>query len=280
MICEKCPAKINLSLDITGRRDDGYHFVDMIMLSVGLCDTVTLEEQNEIEVVCNSAAVPCGRGNICYKAAEKFFEKTGICGGVKIDIDKKIPVGAGLAGGSTDAAGVLRGLNRIFGNPLTHEALLKLGASVGADVPFCIAGGCARAEGIGEVLTMIECSIKNPIVIAKPEFEVLTADVYRSFDECGAKLRPDTEAVIYSARNGSAKALAECAYNVLEAVTAEEHGEISEYKSVMTDGGALFSMMSGSGPSVFGIFEDISAAEKTAEILRRRTSEVFVTYAV
>lgn len=281
MIAEKCPAKINLSLDIVGRREDGYHLVDMIMLSVGLCDTVSVAlGGREIIIECGNENVPLGKDNICYKAAERFLEAAGIDErGILIKIDKKIPIGAGLAGGSADAAGVLRGLNRLFGNVFTPERLKALGAAVGADVPFCIDGGCARAEGIGEILTPLVCGLKNPIVIAKPEFEVSTAQVYKDYDGLTEAAHPDTEAVIRAVSEGNAARLRGCAKNVLEDVTARKHGEINEYKSVMDGCGALFSMMSGSGPSVFGLFSEEADAVKAAEILRHGTNEVFVTSA-
>lgn len=281
MICEKCPAKINLSLDIVGRREDGYHLVDMIMLSVGLCDTVSVAlGGGEIQIGCGNANVPLGKDNICYKAAERFLDAAGIAErGILINIDKEVPIGAGLAGGSADAAGVLRGLNRLFGNIFTLEKLAEIGLSVGADVPFCIGGGCARAEGIGEVLTPLRCGLKNPIVIAKPEFEVSTVQAYREYDELTDISHPDTGAVIRVVSEGDAARLRGCAKNVLEGVTAGRHREINEYKSVMDGCGALFSIMSGSGPSVVGIFGGEAEAESAAEILRRSTREVFVTSA-
>lgn len=281
MIDEKCPAKINLSLDIVGRREDGYHLVDMIMLSVGLCDDVYISRGGrKIVIECGNESVPLGKDNICYKAAERFLEAADIAErGILIKIDKKIPIGAGLAGGSADAAGVLRGLNRLFGNVFTPEKLKELGAAVGADVPFCIDGGCARAEGIGEILTPLVCGLKNPIVIAKPEFEVSTAQVYKDYDGLTEVTHPNTEAVIRAVSEGNAARLRECTKNVLEDVTAQKHGEINEYKSVMDGCGALFSMMSGSGPSVFGLFAGEADAVKAEEMLRHSTNEVFVTSA-
>ncbi len=185
-------------------------------------------------------------------------------------------MGAGLAAGSADAACVLRGLNRLLGEPLDMESLAAAGTSVGADVPFCVGGGCARARGIGELLTGAECGLKNPIVVAKPKFLVSTADVYREFDALKEISHPETDAVLRAVKAGNAVELNYCAGNVLEAVTAAKHGEIGEYKTVMNECGALFSMMSGSGPSVFGIFCRDEDADAAAEALSLRTDEVFV----
>lgn len=217
----KANAKINLSLDILGKLPNGYHKVEMIMQSIPLSDTVTIETEDGegIEIFCEKQGVPTDSRNSAYKAARIFMDKAGIKAHIKITIDKKIPAAAGMAGGSTDAAAVFKGLNNIFGEPLCDEELLTACTEVGADVPFCFMGGCALAEGIGEVLTPVLPLKDVHIVAAKPDFEVSTKWVYENFKTDNADKRPDTKEVLRAVACGNLTDLAKYTANVLESVT-------------------------------------------------------------
>lgn len=273
-----CPAKINLSLDVTGKRSDGYHELKMIMQTVDICDyiTVTLTEEREIKIVSDSENVPLGEDNIVYKAAKLFFEELGKPFGAEIEIKKNIPIGAGMAGGSTDAAGTFKALNELFDNPFSMEELEKMGKKIGADVPFCIRGGCCLCEGIGEILTPLPEMKGVYLAVAKPEFSVSTPWVYKNLKLDENSVHPQTDKLIKALETGKYEDFARYSGNTLEAVTAGEHPEIEEFKKVMTDSGAFFSMMTGSGPTVFGLFRDEKKAEKAANAIKEKTNEVFV----
>lgn len=274
----KAEAKINLSLDIIGRLPNGYHSVQMVMQSIPLYDTVTVEEcdGDSIELICDKDGVPTDSRNTAYKAAQLFLQKTGIKRKVKITLDKKIPAAAGMAGGSTDAAAVLKGLNQLFNEPLDKEEILELCVKIGADVSFCYLGGCAVCEGIGEILTPIK-PLKNAyLIIAKPDFEVSTKWVYQNFKIENVSKRPQTSAVIDAVETGDLKALRENTANVLESVTEREYPVIKEYKEILSQKGAVFSMMSGSGPTVFGIFSDKEKAEDARNIMKELTKDTFL----
>lgn len=250
-------AKINLSLDVLRKREDGYHELRMIMQSVELHDTVILESGGtDIQIECNSRWVPKNADNIACRAAAIFMEKCGIIRGLKIKIVKRIPVAAGMAGGSADAAAVLKGLNRMFSVGLDTHELMDLGKQIGADVPYCITGGTMLAEGIGELLTPLKRFSGINLVILKPQIGVSTAWAFKNLDLGKPMDKPDTELLINAVENGDVIGVASNMRNVLESVTIPRFGVVNDAKEKLVELGALGSMMSGSGPSVFGIFED------------------------
>lgn len=264
-------AKINLSLDVIGKRDDGYHEVLMIMLSCGLCDSITLTRTaSGIELTTNLSFLPKGEKNLAYKAAQSFFEYSGINGGVKIELSKRIPVGAGLAGGSGNAAAVLCGLNMLYKANLTEEELCNIGSTLGADVPYCIHAKTMLASGIGERLTRLDDFPKTPIVIVKPPFSVSTPTVYKQIDESPIQTRPDTQLLMGAIKNGDVKTVAQNMVNVMEEVTVKMHPVIGDIKSELLNRGALGALMSGSGPSVFALFDSYDAAKKAAQPFKNK----------
>ncbi|WHH61711.1 4-(cytidine 5'-diphospho)-2-C-methyl-D-erythritol kinase [Petroclostridium sp. X23] len=274
----KARAKINITLDVLSKREDGYHNVKMIMQTVDLYDTLHLEKTDSgITVSTNLPYLPTDKRNIAYKAAQLFFSTLNIdTAGIKINIHKRIPVAAGLAGGSTDAAAVLIGLNKIFKTELTTDELKVLGGRLGADVPYCILGGTALAEGIGDVITLLPPMPNTIIVLAKPPVSVSTAYVYGKLNVEGITIRPDTEAVINAIYNKDLMGITKGMYNVLEAVTTKEHRIINRIKNIMLGSGALNAMMSGSGPTVFGVFDHEVSARKAVNKLRTIVSDIFV----
>lgn len=277
----KARAKINLSLDVTGKRQDGYHEVEMIMQTVELHDTVCLEISGSgITIESKCPWIPEGEGNIAYKAAELFRNKYGVNDGVRITIIKRIPVAAGLAGGSSDAAAVLKGMNRLFSKGIGESELLESGKLIGADVPYCIKGGTALACGIGEILTELKPLPKTFIVIVKPDISISTAWVYKNLNLSGIEERPDTKMLLQAVGNGNTKKLAANMRNVLESVSAEKYGVIKDIKRKLREYGALGSMMSGSGPSVFGIFTDGHTAQSAYKRLKSRKWNCFLTETV
>ncbi|EYE89785.1 4-diphosphocytidyl-2C-methyl-D-erythritol kinase [Fervidicella metallireducens AeB] len=273
----KCPAKINLSLDVIGKREDGYHLLRMIMQTVSLFDNVTVQKGSEgINIYCNKSSVPCNENNSAYKAAKLILDKFQIKSGVDILIDKEIPVAAGLAGGSTDAAGVIKAMNEIFKLHMTMEDMMEIGLKVGADVPYCIIGGTALAEGIGEKLTVLKQFKETWCVLAKPPISVSTADVYGSLKLDEIVRHPDTEELIDNIEKEEIDILAKGMVNVLETVTIKEYPIILEIKNIMKEFNALGSLMSGSGPTVFGLFRDKAEAEKCYHRLRDYLKEVYL----
>lgn len=265
----KARAKINLSLDILKKRPDGYHEVKMIMQTLELHDSVVIEKiDNGIEVYCNSPFVPSNSQNIASKAAELVLSKYGIKNGVKISINKKIPVAAGLAGGSSNAAVVFKGLNELFSLGINEEELMVLGKQIGADVPYCIKGGTMLSEGIGEILTKISKMPKTNILLIKPKIGVSTAWVYKNFDILKVKSRPQTDLLIKAISDNDIHYLASNMANVLESVTIPKYPIIDVIKKKMINEGAIGSMMSGSGPTVFGVFMDIKAAQDAYNSLK------------
>lgn len=258
----KCPAKINLSLDVVSRRSDGYHNLSMIMQEIGLFDILTFEisDGNEIKLTCNDSSVPTDDTNLIIRAAKAFFDKAKISASARIHLCKNIPIGAGLGGGSTDAAGTLTALNTVFDKPLTTEELAVMAKSLGADVPFFLYGGCMLAEGIGEILTPLPTLTNAHIVLAKPPISVSTAYVYKNLVLDESIRHPDTKSALTALETGNLDLLAVSCGNVLETVTAKKYPEIDEYKKIMLRHGAAYSLMSGSGSSVFGIFADKDSA--------------------
>ncbi|MGE4282421.1 MAG: 4-(cytidine 5'-diphospho)-2-C-methyl-D-erythritol kinase [Clostridia bacterium] len=270
-------AKINITLDVLNKREDGYHNVKMIMQTIDLYDTLQLEKvENSIKVSTNLSYLPIDDRNIAYKAANLFFSTLNINPGIRIKIHKKIPVAAGLAGGSTDAAAVLIALNKMFKTELTIEQLQEIGKKLGADVPYCILGGTALAEGIGEIITLLPPMPSTIIVLAKPPVSISTAYVYNKLNVEGISTRPDTESVINAIYNKDIVGIAKGMYNVLEPVTTKEHKMINRIKNIMLGSGALNAIMSGSGPTIFGIFEDEVSARKAVDKLRVMVSDIYV----
>lgn len=264
-------AKINLGLDVIGRLENGYHEVRMIMQSINLYDkvSVTRNKTGRINVKTNLTFLPTGPDNLVYRAAAMLIEEFGIQDGVDIDLYKFIPVAAGMAGGSTDAAAVLKAVNKIFGLGLDDGALMERGAKLGADIPYCIMGGTALAEGIGERLTPLPKSPHFYLVIAKPGISVSTKMVYGSLRLDDTIIHPDTEGIIEAITNKDVEGIADRLCNVLESVTVKEYPVIQDIKAEMIRYGALNSLMSGSGPTVFGIFTDENKAKECNEYLRK-----------
>ncbi len=277
----KALAKINLGLDVLGRRENGYHDVRMVMQSVYLYDNVRLEAREEpgIELSSNLYYLPDDSGNIAYKAAQMMIEEFHLEGGVRITLDKHIPVAAGMAGGSSNAAAVLFGMNRLFGLELTRQELMERGVQLGADVPYCILRGTVLAEGIGEKLTVLPSIPKCAVLIAKPPVSVSTRVVYEALDSKEIVKHPDIDGLIRALEEGSLKHAAACMGNVLEDVTIPKYPVIREIKQEMMEAGALNAVMSGSGPTVFGLFENKIKARNAQERIRRKAlaKQVYVT---
>ncbi|MBQ6631159.1 MAG: 4-(cytidine 5'-diphospho)-2-C-methyl-D-erythritol kinase [Romboutsia sp.] len=275
----KSRAKINLSIDVLGKREDGYHLVEMIMQTIDLYDIVKITENeiDEININSNSLDIPLNKNNIVYKAAKVLKDKFNIKSGLDIFIEKNIPVAAGMAGGSCNAAAVLVGLNKLWNLNLSEKELQEIGLTLGADVPFCISGNAALAQGIGEDLTYIKGLPRDTsILVCKPNLFVSTKDVYEGLDLDNIKDRPDNELLIKCLEKGNIKLLSENMVNVLETVTSKMHNEISDIEKIMLDNNALGSMMSGSGPTVFGLFEKEEDALKGKGELLKKYNQVYV----
>lgn len=277
----KALGKINLGLDILGRRENGYHDVRMVMQTVYLYDRVIMEKMREpgIEIRTNLGFLPVNENNIAYKAADLMIREFDIREGMRITLEKHIPVAAGMAGGSSNAAAVLFGMNRMFSLGLSEEELKKRGVILGADVPYCIMRGTVLAEGIGEILTPLPAMPKCQIVVAKPPVSVSTKMVYEKLDSHRIEDHPDIDGIIDGLKEEDLKKVADCMGNVLEKVTVEAYPVIEKIKQCMKEGGALNAMMSGSGPTVFGIFEDRKQAKKAAARIKetRLAKQVYVT---
>ena len=260
----KALAKINLGLDVLGKRENGYHDVRMIMQSIYLYDDVKIEktEESGIFLETNLHFLPTDSSNIAYKAAQMLLEEFDISQGVKIGLNKHIPVAAGLAGGSSNAAAVLFGMNRLFALHLTQEELMERGVKLGADVPYCIMRGTVLAEGIGEQLHKLPAMPKCTVLIAKPPVSVSTKMVYEALDAKEILVHPDIDGLIQGLEQGSLRRVASCMGNVLEDVTIPMYPVIDKIKEEMQACGALNAMMSGSGPTVFGLFENRADARK------------------
>lgn len=261
--------KINLGLDVLRKREDGYHEVRMIMQSVGLYDNIEIVNlgrsqtgKAEIEVETNLRYLPNNENNLAYKAALLLMEEFYISAHISIKIRKMIPVAAGMAGGSADAAAVLKGINKLFGLRLTNEELKKRGVTLGADIPYCIDGGTALSEGIGEILTPLPPMPPCIILLVKPPINVSTKLVYGKLDAGNIDYHPDIDGMINAIKNGSLKELADKMGNVLATVTEGEYPIVTEIREKMVSMGALNAMMSGSGPTVFGIFDNRELAKE------------------
>lgn len=266
----KALAKINLALDVVRRRENGYHEVRMVMQTISLYDRIQIVKKAEpgIEVQTNLSFLPVNENNLVYKAAKLLIEKYGIRQGVKIVLEKYIPVAAGLAGGSSDAAAVLVGMNRMFGLNVPKKELMELGVKIGADVPYCIMRGTALAEGIGEELTPIAPMPKCHILIAKPGINVSTKFVYENLQLEKLRSHPDIDGMIAAIEQEDLRKIAAKMENVLESVTVKAYPVIAQIKEVMREQGALNALMSGSGPTVFGLYDDLKCAKKAYQILK------------
>ena len=266
----KAYAKINLGLDVLGTLPNGYHEVRMIMQSIGIYDKVNLfrNRSGKITVKTNLGFLPTGPDNLVYKAAALLKEEFGIRDGISIDLYKYIPVAAGMAGGSSDAAAVLRGMNTMFGLGLSEQDLKDRGARLGADIPYCIMGGTALAEGIGEKLTRLCDCPPCHVVIAKPGISVSTRYVYEKLVLNEETKHPDIDGILQAIEGQELTGICDRLYNVLENVTKTEYPVIGEIESAMKEEGALAAIMSGSGPTVFGIFADREHAEQCNNRMR------------
>ena len=274
-------AKINLALDVLKRRADGYHEVRMIMQMIQLHDHIDLERIPEpgVQLSCSVPALPTGEENIAYRAARRMLETYCPEGGVRIHIDKRIPIAAGMAGGSTDCAAVLEGINILFSLGLSRKQLMQEGLQLGADVPFCLMKQTALAEGIGEVLTPVPPLPDCPIVIARPPLDISTGHVYQSLHLDDQLRHPDVDGMIRALERGSLDEIARHLGNVLESVTLTEHPVIALIKQHILEAGALGTLMSGSGPTVFGLFDDIERARHACKAIEQEglASHIFLT---
>jgi len=274
-------AKINLALDVVCKRADGYHELRSIMQTVALNDRLTIRKlyTNQIKLNSNVKWLPQDSRNLVYRAAKVLLDEYKPDFGVLIEVDKQIPISAGLGGGSADAAAALLGVRKLFDLPVSLDRLMEIGLSLGADVPFCILKGTALGEGIGEVLTPLSPCPDTHILIAKPPISISTAEVFRQFDNNKVEHRPDIDKMIKDIEMGDMKSVGVGLANVLESVTAKEFVVIERLKRIMRINGASGALMSGSGPSVFGFFESKAGAQKAMSQIRQDLSirEVFLT---
>lgn len=275
----KSRAKINLSIDVLGKRVDGYHLVEMIMQTIDLYDIIKIKEleTEEIIIKSNSSDIPLNENNIVYKAAELIRNNFDIKKGIEVFIEKNIPIAAGMAGGSSNAAAILVGLNKLWNLNLSEEELKELGFKLGADVPFCVVGKTALAQGVGEKLTYIK-GLPNDIsiLICKPELFVSTKDVYSGIYLDNIGDRPDNEYLIKCLENNDIESLSKNMVNVLETVTSKMHKEINDIEQIMNENKALGSMMSGSGPTVFGLYKNKEDALRGKSELLKKYKQVYV----
>lgn len=266
----KALAKINLGLDVVRRREDGYHEVRMIMQTVQLYDRLDIKRTQEpgIQIQTNLSFLPVNENNLIYKAAKLLMDEFSITDGISVKLDKRIPVAAGMAGGSTDAAAMLIGVNRLFSLGLTKRQLMERGVQIGADVPYCIMRGTALAEGIGEALSPLPPMVKCPVLIAKPSISVSTKFVYQNLKLDDTTIHPDIDRLIDDIKAKNLHDIAAHMGNVLETVTIPNYPVIDEIKKHMLSNGAVGAMMSGSGPTVFGLFDDEDTAKKAYKAMR------------
>ena len=277
----KALAKINLGLDVVRRRDDGYHEVRMIMQTIHLYDRLKISKTKNkgIEIKTNLSFLPVNENNLVYKAGKLLMDEFDIKEGMLVELIKKIPVAAGMAGGSTDAAAMLYGMNQIFELGLSRKQLMERGVKIGADVPYCIMRGTALAEGIGEELTSLPPMVKCPVLIAKPPISVSTKFVYQNLKLDENTIHPDIDKIVSNIKSKDLKGVAENRGNVLETVTIPNYPVIDEIKSRMIEAGALNAMMSGSGPTVFGIFDDEEVAKKAYADMKKSglSKQIYLT---
>lgn len=281
MIRQKAYAKVNIGLDVLRRRPDGYHELKMIMQTVDICDDLTFARKKEpgIQLRIDGADLPVDENNLVCRAAALLMKEKQIEEGVAITLEKRIPIAAGMAGGSADAAAAMRGLNALFEMGYSAEDLRKLGVKLGADIPYCISGGTMLSEGIGEVLTPLPSPPDCHLVVAKPDIDVSTAFVYQNLRADSLPFHPDIDGMTEALAAGDLKGITDRMGNVLETVTVREYPVIDKIKRRMCGLGAENALMSGSGPTVFGIFKEKNTAENTAKAIREENlaRAVFVT---
>lgn len=280
-ISVKALAKINLGLDVVRRREDGYHEVRMIMQTIHLYDRLVIRKTKEPKIALrtNLSFLPSDGHNLAYRAAEALREEFGIREGIDIELKKYIPVAAGMAGGSADAAAVLYGVNELFGLGLARRELMERGVKLGADVPYCLMRGTALAEGIGEKLTQLAPMVKCPVLIAKPPVSVSTKYVYEHLRLTEDTVHPDIDRLIADIKAGDLHQIAAHMGNILELVTIPLHPRIASIRDCMKENGAVNAMMSGSGPTVFGLFENVCDARRAAKKVREQgiARQIYVT---
>ena len=275
-------AKVNLALDVLRKREDGYHDVSMVMQNLDLYDTLTftMEESEDVQILlsCNRDFVPCDERNLVYKAIALMCDTYHLTGKIHVDIEKRIPVAAGMAGGSTDCAAAFHAICELYDLDVSDQELAGLGVKLGADVPYCIFARTALSEGIGEVLTPVKCLPDCSIVVAKPNLSVSTKMVYENLHANELKHHPDVAGMVEALNASDLDGVVKRMENVLETVTVTLYPEIEAIKQTMKDGGAENAIMSGSGPTVFGIFKDKKKAEAAAETIRQayKLNEVYV----
>ncbi|MDE7283825.1 MAG: 4-(cytidine 5'-diphospho)-2-C-methyl-D-erythritol kinase [Lachnospiraceae bacterium] len=274
-------AKINLGLDVLRRREDGYHEVKMVMQTIGISDTLTFTRKSEqgITLKTDNVGLSAGEDNLICRAAKLLLIRAGVTQGVDIFLQKRIPIAAGMAGGSTDAAATLLGLNELFGIGLSIEQLQNIGVMLGADIPYCIMGGTALAQGIGETLTKLPMPPQCILVVAKPDINVSTKFVYENLHADTLSYHPDIDGMVEAIKTGSLSGITDRLGNVLETVTVREYPVIDTIKNLMKNDGAENALMSGSGPTVFGIFTMEEEARRAAEQIKahKLAEQVFVT---
>lgn len=280
----KAYGKINIGLDVIRKREDGYHDLDMIMQTVGVYDDVIISREDgtqtyEIEVSTDADILPNDKGNLAFMAAKVLMEAYDIKSKVKIHINKRIPIAGGMAGGSADCAAVLRGVNQLFQLGLTDEQLQEYGVKLGADVPYCIVGGTKRAQGIGEILTDLPTPPKCYVIIAKPDAFVSTKFVYSHIRPAQIENHPDIDGIIESIKAGNLYGMCEKIANVMEDVTIPEYPIIQKVKDILKSNGAVNALMSGSGPTVFGIYDDEEKAKQSMDVLSGKefVSQLYLT---
>ena len=276
-------AKLNLTLDVLGRRNDGYHDLKMVMQEISLGDALELdlETGDPWAMECGIAEIPCDDTNLCIKAARLFFASTGIdCGGLTVRLTKYTPSCAGMGGGSADGAAVLRLLWEHYGRPISREQLFSIAEQVGSDVPFTLLGGTALAEEKGQILTPLSSMPQCTLVICKPDFPISTPALFRAIDDAEIVARPDTPGMLRALEQGDLAGIAGKLFNVFTPVVAKDHPEIGVIQDIMVSQGALGAEMTGSGPTVFGIFADKTAAGACYGVLRQRFPETFLAHPV
>lgn len=280
-VIAKSYAKINLSLDVLGRLENGYHEVKMIMQTVNLFDLV-IADKTEVGITLstNIKSLPSSEKNLAYRAADLFFKETGIKGGVKILIHKNIPIAAGLAGGSGNAAAVLCALNALYDTNFSDAELAKLGLTLGADVPFCIFGGTQLAEGIGEKLTPINSVAGLAVLLVKPSIGISTQHIYEKIDYAENLSHPNTDALLKAISDNDYINICKNLGNIMETLTIDDCSEISDIKQTMLEMGADGTLMSGSGPTVFGIFRDNISAKKACNYFSEKYNDVFLAHTI
>lgn len=278
----KAYGKINLGLDVLRKRPDGYHDLKMIMQMVDVYDDIIItktDRKDEIVVATDKFVLENEKGNLAYMAAKLLFDEFDIHQGIEIKINKRIPIAGGMAGGSSDCATTLMGINKMFDLKLSKEDLMKRGVKLGADVPYCVLGKTAIAEGIGEILTPLPTPPSCYVIIAKPPVSVSTAFVYGNIRLDEITKRPDIDGMAEAIKNGDLYKMSSLLYNVMEDVTVPEYPIIADIKKMMIENGALNSIMSGSGPTVFGIYDNLERAENTMKLLKKSnlTEQLYLT---